>query len=87
MTSMDLIALDEVVGNLRDGPEFTTALSIPETASQVSAVIATYADLPPASEQPAPSWRVLARPAAPQRADASWPRRAPTMSRLRRAPR
>jgi Glycosyl transferase family 2 len=35
-------ALDEVLGSLPDGPEFTAALSIPETAGQVSAVIATY---------------------------------------------
>ncbi len=42
MTSMDLIPLDKVVSSLPDGPEFTTALSVPETANQVSAVIATY---------------------------------------------
>ncbi|MGH3812986.1 MAG: glycosyltransferase family 2 protein [Pseudonocardiaceae bacterium] len=58
MTSTDLIALDKVVSSLPDGPEFTTALSIPETAGQVSAVIATYnrcpfdPDIRPISDNP-----------------------------------
>ncbi len=42
MNSAHLVVLGEVVGSLRDGSEFTAALSISETAGQVSAVIATY---------------------------------------------
>ncbi|MGH3854817.1 MAG: glycosyltransferase family 2 protein [Pseudonocardiaceae bacterium] len=42
MSNADLVVLDEVVSGLPDGPEFTAALSIPETTGQVSAVIATY---------------------------------------------
>lgn len=39
-------------------------------ADLANVVARLVADLPPASEQPAPSWRVLARPAAPAGADA-----------------
>ena len=42
MTSPDLTVLDAVVGSLPDGPEFTAAVSVPETAGQVTAVLATY---------------------------------------------
>lgn len=42
MVGTDAATLDEVVGSLPDGPEFTAALSVPETAGQVSVVLATY---------------------------------------------
>lgn len=37
-----MTTLDTVVNSLSDGPEFTAAVSLPETAGQVSAVLATY---------------------------------------------
>ncbi len=42
MTDTDATTLDKIVDGLLHGHEFTAALSVPETAGQVSVVLATY---------------------------------------------
>ena len=42
MPTPEVSALDAVMGSLSEGPEFTAAVSVPETAGQLCAVIATY---------------------------------------------